>query len=390
VAVVSILSPAVLAPPSGLVVAVPAALAVAVAILPWPIGRVSLAQAAGALGALSLVVDLAYFGPRELALLWLPCEVGGLAILLGRVIRRVPGRRVGAVAAVVGVAATVAPLRFSLRASPPDWQASAWLLIAVMFPIALAVGVGLYLRALDNRRERAVAEARREQRLELARELHDFVAHEVTGILLEVQAAQTREYDPAENRALLARLEEASLRALSSMDETLRALRDPDAGGGDPGSLRRDDLGELPGLVARFRETTTAKVVLDLEEGLAELLPRQVQRAVFRVVLESLTNVRRHAPKATEVRVAVRRVDGAAEETVEVSVVDDGGRGGRLIADRRGGGTGLIDLNERVVALGGTLTAGPEGKGWRVTARLPIAGGGRGAARGEPAPPRPM
>src|SRR5690606_4010789 len=133
------------------------------------------------------------------------------------------------------------------------------------------------------------------------------------------------------------RLEEASLRALSSMDETLRALRDPDAGGGDPGSLRRDDLGELPGLVARFRETTTAKVVLDLEEGLAELLPRQVQRAVFRVVLESLTNVRRHAPKATEVRVAVRRVDGAAEETVEVSVVDDGGRGGRLIADRRGG-----------------------------------------------------
>ena len=69
VAVVSILSPAVLAPPSGLVVAVPAALAVAVAILPWPIGRVSLAQAAGALGALSLVVDLAYFGPRELALL---------------------------------------------------------------------------------------------------------------------------------------------------------------------------------------------------------------------------------------------------------------------------------------------------------------------------------
>ncbi|SDR23392.1 Signal transduction histidine kinase [Thermostaphylospora chromogena] len=373
VAVVTILSPAVLAPLSGLVLAIPTALVVAVAILPWPIGRVSLAQAAGAVGVLSLVLDLAYFGQRDLVLVWLTFEVGGLTILLGRVIREVPGRQVGVVAAVTGAAAVLAPLRFTLRASPPDWRASVVSIILVMFPLTLAVVVGLYLRALDNRRKRAVAEARREQRLELARELHDFVAHEVTGILLEVQAAQTREYDPVENRALLARLEEASQRALSSMDETLRTLRDPDGADGGSGSLRRDDLHELPALVGRFRESSTANVVLDFEEGLADLLPRRVQRTAFRIVLESLTNIRRHATKATEVRVTVRRVEGVAEETVEVSVANNGGRGGLLSADRRGGGTGLIDLNERVVALGGTLTAGPEGKGWCVRAHLPIA-----------------
>jgi signal transduction histidine kinase len=388
VAVVAILSPAVLAPPGALVVAIPAALAVAAAILPWPIGRVSLAQAAAALAVLSLVVDVGYFGPREAALLWLPCEAGGLTVLLGRVIRRAPDRQVAVVAAVTAAAALFVPLRFTLRAAPPDWKASVWVIILDMFPIALAAGVGLYLRTLDKRRERAVARARRDQRLELARDLHDFVAHEMTGILLEVQAAQLREYDPEENRALLARLEGASQRALSSMDETLRALRDPDAQDGehdgDPASLRRDDLGELPGLVDRFREASTAHVVLDLEEELADILPRQTQRAIFHVVLESLTNIRRHAAKATEVRVTVRRARTAAkdardaedakdaEDTVEVTVVDDGGRGGRPSADRRGGGTGLISLNERVAVLGGTLTAGPEGKGWRVRASLPV------------------
>jgi len=99
-----------------------------------------------------------------------------------------------------------------------------------------------------------------------------------------------------------------------------------------------------------------------------------VQRAVYRVVLESLTNVRRHAARATEVTVSVRR---AAEDrdAVDVTVTDDGGRGGLLRLDRRrGGGTGLAELAARVEALGGTLTAGPREKGWRVRARIPIRG----------------
>jgi len=376
VAVVTILLPAVLAPPSALVVAVPAALAVAVAMLPWPIGRVSLAGVGVALGVLSLVVDVGYFGPREAALLWLPCEVCGLTVLLGRVVRGVPGRRVAVVSAVTGAAAVLAPLRFTLRTDPPDWGLSVVLVVMAMFPVALATGVGLYLRALDARRERAVAEARREQRLELARDLHDFVAHELTGILLEVQAAQVQAYDPEENKALLARLEEASQRALESMDETLRALRDPDAHADEPASLRRDRVDELPALVDRFRGAAVRHAVLELEDGLAELLPRQVQRAVYRVVLEALTNVRRHAARATEVKVTVRR-PAEDREAVEVTVTDDGGRGGLLGFDRRGGGTGLIELTTRVEALGGTLTAGQQEKGWCVRARVPIGTGER-------------
>lgn len=374
-----ILLPALLAPPSALFVAVPAALAVAAPMLPWPLGRVSLARTGLGLGAVSLAVTAGYTGMREAALLWLPVEVCGLAVLLGRV--GVPGRRVIVVAAVTGAAAVLVPLRVTLWAEPPDWRLFVVLAVTAMFPVTLAAAVGLYLRALDSKRERAVAEARREQRLELARDLHDFVAHELTGILLEVQAAQVAAYEPEENKALLARLEQASLRALESMDETLRALRDPDGAADEPATLRRDRVDELPALVERFRGAATAHAVLELEDGLAELLPRQVQRAVYRVVLESLTNVRRHAAKATEVTVSVRR---AAEDrdAVEVTVTDDGGRGGLLRLDRRrGGGTGLVELAARVEALGGTLTAGPQEKGWRVRARIPIPDGDRSGDR---------
>lgn len=376
-----ILLPALLAPPSALFVAVPAALAVAAPMLPWPLGRVTLAQAGLGLGAVSLAVTAGYTGMREAALLWLPVEVCGLAVLLGRVVRGVPGRRVIVVAAVTGAAAVLVPLRVTLWAEPPDWRLFVVLAVTAMFPVTLATAVGLYLRALDSKRERAVAEARREQRLELARDLHDFVAHELTGILLEVQAAQVQAYDPEENKALLARLEEASLRALESMDETLRALRDPDGAADEPATLRRDRVDELPALVERFRGAATAHAVLELEDGLAELLPRQVQRAVYRVVLESLTNVRRHAAKARTVTVSVRR---PAEDrgAVEVTVTDDGGgRGGLRRLERRGGGTGLLELATRVEALGGTLTAGPQEKGWRVRARIPIPDGDRSGDR---------
>jgi signal transduction histidine kinase len=83
------------------------------------------------------------------------------------------------------------------------------------------------------------------------------------------------------------------------------------------------------------------------------------------VVIEALTNVRRHAPSATTVTVAVAVHSGV----VEVTVVDDGGAA--PAAPRDGGGTGLAGLDERVRALGGDLHAGPHGAGWRVSCHLP-------------------
>ncbi|MEV6981321.1 histidine kinase [Sphaerisporangium sp. NPDC051017] len=369
-ALVIMLSPALLAGPGDLVVAIPAVAALTAAILPWPIGRVSLAMVAGFLATLSIILDFAYFGRAHTALLWLPVEVLGLTILLGRVVREVRGRLLLLIAGVTGIAPFAAPLRFTLRAPSPDWELLVAAVFMVTFAVGLAAGVGLYLRSLDNQRRRAVTEARRDQRLELARDLHDFVAHEMTGILLEVQAARVREYDPVENRALLARLEDAGQRALDSMDETLRLMRGSDRhpGEGEAEPLRPHGLSELPGLARRFRESTAAHTLLHMEEDLVDLLSRQVQRAIFHVVLEGLTNVRRHAGKVTEVSVTVRRI---ADDQVEAAVTDNGNRNS-LPKDNRRGGAGLIGLNERIAAIGGTLTAGPQERGWRITAHIPI------------------
>lgn len=372
VAVVIILTPVLVTTSGEFLVAVPAVASLAASVLPWPIGRVRIAAVAVFLAALSIFLDFAYFGRPQTALLWLPIEVLGLTIILGRVVREVPGRRVLVVVGVTGLAAFAAPARFTLRTSSLDGELLFASVFMLTFAVALAAGVGFYLRSLDNQRRLAVAEARRDQRLELARDLHDFVAHEMTGILLEVQAARVREYDPVENGALLARLEEAGQRALDSMDETLRVMRGSEgpsgfSGGRDQEPLRPHGLGELPGLVRRFRETVTAHTELDLDEDLADLLPRQTQRAIFHVVLEGLTNIRKHAGRATRVRVTVGR---AQDGRVEATVTDNGGRT-LLRGERRGGGAGLVGLTERIEALGGTMTAGPRERGWHVSASLP-------------------
>ncbi|MFD0885054.1 histidine kinase, partial [Streptosporangium algeriense] len=355
-----VLIPVLVASSGEFLAAVPAVASMSASVLPWPIGRVRIAAVAVFLATLSIFLDFAYFGRPQAALLWLPIEVLGLTIVLGRVVREVPGHRVLLVAGVTGLAAFAAPVRFTLRTSSLDGELLFAAVFMLTFAVALAAGVGFYLRSLDNQRRRAVAEARRDQRLELARDLHDFVAHEMTGILLEVQAARVREYDPVENGALLARLEEAGQRALNSMDETLRVMRGSDGSSGgsydgfSEGSsegfpegssetreqepLRPHGLGELPGLMRRFRETVTAHTELDLEEDLADVLPRQTQRAIFHVVLEGLTNIRKHAGKATKVQVTVGRTpDGR----VEATVTDNGGRTTLLRGERRGGGAGL-------------------------------------------------
>jgi signal transduction histidine kinase len=96
----------------------------------------------------------------------------------------------------------------------------------------------------------------------------------------------------------------------------------------------------------------------------ATAVPSDLAGTVNRIVLESMTNVRRHAPDATEVTVSARTADGH----LVLEIRNDGARG-----DRSGGGYGLVGMAERVGALGGSLHAGPEpGQRWRTTARLPL------------------
>lgn len=377
-AAAAMLLPALVSPPGAWLPAVMAALALAVAISVWPVGPVSLARAAAGLAVLSLAADTVSFGKAGLALLWLPFEAVALLVLLERVVRHVPGPRVGLAGALTGAALVLLPLRFTLHAPQTGLRESVFLAALAFVPAAGATGVGLYLRSLDRRRADAVALARREQRLEVARDLHDFVAHEVTGIVLEAQAAQLGEDGgPVEHRALLHRIEQAGLRALDSMDRTVATLREGDGRTGEPPPTRPHGLADLPELLDRFGSMAAAEVTLSLEDEVAGALSREAEDTAYRVVLEALTNVRRHAPRAGRVEVrAARSTDGA----VEVSVTDGAPAGAlprapREPGGRPGGGTGLAALAERVGAVGGVLEAGPYGQGWRVSCRLPLPAG---------------
>ncbi|WP_107052971.1 sensor histidine kinase [Streptomyces sp. NRRL S-337] len=425
-AAVLLLAPALLAPPGAAPLAILAALTTVVSLLSWPIRRYELAHVAAGTALLSLAADLAYFGPPGLVVLWLPFETVALLVLLGRAVRQVPGSRVGLVGGLTGAAAVLLPLRFTLHAPHTGLKESIFVAALAFFPAACATGVGVYLRSLDTRRAHAVALARREQRLEVARDLHDFVAHEVTGIVLEAQAAQFTAPAPSpptrtpttnapnpphqhqhhpqqewqdqqdqqeQHRALLERIEQAGLRALESMDRTVAALRTAESrersdgkegsAGSEPPSQREPTeppptrphgLTDLPELVDRFSSMTPAEVTLELTE-LTELtgtdsLTREAEDTAYRVVLEALTNVRRHAPRADRVEVSVGRT---ADRTLKISVTNTAGRATSARSPRQGGGTGLAGLAERVSALGGTLEAGPHGngKGWHVRCLLP-------------------
>ncbi|MYS81978.1 sensor histidine kinase [Embleya scabrispora] len=374
-AVSLVLLPLPLAAPVGVLAALPAALAVGGALPRWPIGRVSLTGAAWAAVATSLLIDICYPGPHQLAGFWMPFEFVGLWLTVERVVRRLPGRAAVWLGSALGLAIAALPLRFTLRAPAVTWEASVAMCAVALLPAAATAGVGLYLRSLDDRRTRAVALARRLQRLEVARDLHDFVAHEVTGIVLEAQAGQLDEptgADAEHTRALLARIEQAGLRALESMDRTVRTLRES-AGEDDAAELpepptRVYGMADLPVLVERFAGSGRVRAELDLAPDLAGALPGPLDEAAYFVVLEALTNVRRHAPDTAGVTVAV---GPARTRGIEVSVTDLGGASRPAPAERDGGGTGLAALGARLEALGGSLTAGPHQGGWRVVGLLP-------------------
>jgi signal transduction histidine kinase len=430
------LAPALLSPPSAWPLAVMAALTLATAIQSWPPGRnddngrngqdgangqdrrdgqhgqarldgrgrrdgrggrITLAHAATGAAALSLVTDLVYPGPPGAVIVWYPFETAALLVVLERVVRHVTVPRVAVVGTLTAAAAILLPLRSTLHNPQTGLKESVFAASLCLLPAACATGVGLYLRSLDTRRRHAVALARREQRLEVARDLHDFVAHEVTGILMEVQAAQIDDRDaddPEEWRALLTRVEQASLRALESMDRTVTTLRgakgtaEANTEGGtmdEPPPTRPHGPADLPELVDRFSAGTTAEVTLTLPDWtVTGDLSRETEETAYRVVLEALTNVRRHAARTGRVEVCVRRsADGRA---VELSVTDAGG-GTAPARPRRGGGMGLAGLAERVAALGGALEAGPTEQGWRVRCVLPTAARGTTATTPRETPP---
>jgi signal transduction histidine kinase len=331
----------------------------------WPRRALPVAAGATTAAAVSLVATVVYTGPgNNTVAQWLLVETGAGLWLVTQVVRRAPARTAVPVAVLVVVAIATSPLRVGLWLTPLA-PASELVVVCTCFTLlaVIAAGAGIYLRRLDQEREHSIAAARRAQRVQLARDLHDWLAHEMTGIVLAAQAGQLTATDPKEAARMFHEIETAGTRGLDAMDRALRLLRDAvdDPDGAAERPLTHADVAEV---VHRFTASIPARVDLDLATNLDEQRP-EVVATVHRTVVESLTNVRRHAPTATLVRVAVT---GTAE-TVTVTVTDQGGRPPRR---RRRGGTGLANLTKSVEAVGGTLRAGPDTPaGWTVRIEVP-------------------
>ena len=225
-------------------------------------------------------------------------------------------------------------------------------------------------RAQEAERTRDETARRRavEERLRIARELHDSLTHSISVIQVQagvaVHLARKRGEDVSP--ALLA-IEEAGADAARELRSTLGVLRAADDCDGS-------GLAHLDSLVARTR--AAGQPVTVTMTGMVRPLPPDVDQAAYRIVQESLTNVSRHASRASA---CVRLAYGAGTLTVQVDDDGDGRPAHPEPADRapanpvQGPGLGLIGMRERVSALGGRLHAGPQaGGGFLVRAELPV------------------
>jgi signal transduction histidine kinase len=221
-------------------------------------------------------------------------------------------------------------------------------------------------RAIDAERTREDEARRRagEERIRIARELHDILAHRIS--MISVQSgvgAHLMDRDPDQARRALVAVNQASKEALQELRATLGLLRQVD--GPEPRSPA-PGLAQIEGVVA---SATAAGVEVRLDiTGQPRDLPTGVDLAAYRIVQESVTNVIRHARAATaRIAIAYRRAE------VVIEVEDDGrGMDGLDHPAVGSGGNGLLGMRERAIALGGELDAGPlAGGGFRVLARLP-------------------
>jgi signal transduction histidine kinase len=211
-------------------------------------------------------------------------------------------------------------------------------------------------RQIDQRREQS------EERLRVARDLHDVIGHNIS--LINVQASMgldLMDSQPEQARAALSAIKSASKEALEELRTMLTTLRrDDDVA---PRSPTRG-LDHLPELIELTRAAGLSVEVT--VAGKAPPLPAAVQQAAYRIIQESLTNVARHAGQA---RVTVRVSYDDGDMHVEI---DDNGTARHDVAPAIGTGSGITGMRERAAVLGGELSAGfRPGGGFRVSARLP-------------------
>ena len=304
------------------------------------VGAGALITASFALSATDIAFGGDAFGP-------ILAECGALALVAGPVARSSPapwalGLTVGVFSAQVvsNLVATDVAVAFVLT-------------ILVWASTAGAAGVGLYLRLAGAERDRALLDARNTERIEIARELHDTVAHHVTGMLIQAQAAQLLVHKDADRaEELMADVESAGNEVMGAMRQMVKTLRDA-----EPASM--NSSAAILDLVTRA-EAAGLQVELELVD-----IPPELGPTIVRLTREALTNVRKHSPRASTITIAIERTPSGIDWTV----TNDGSEASARPASNKG--YGLVGMRERVETLGGTFTAGHTDAGWVVAARLP-------------------
>ena len=227
-------------------------------------------------------------------------------------------------------------------------------------------------RAAEAERTREEEALRRvdEERLRIARELHDITAHSLAIVAVQSGAAlHVLDTDPVAARGALVAIRDTSRNALNELRAILGVLRGSGEVPEGAPLAPTPGLARVPDLVAPLRDAGLAVELI--APGIADPLSAFVDASGYRIVQEALTNVLRHAGTA-----AVRATISRDDEALSIEVVDDGAATPATAAASEG--HGIAGMRERALALGGTFEAGPvDGGGWRVAATLPLKGRGQ-------------
>jgi signal transduction histidine kinase len=269
----------------------------------------------------------------------------------------------------------------AVRVSPND----IWPLLLI------ALGAGTLLnraRRLQVEEDRSAQLAVAEERVRIARELHDIVAHGVSLMTIQIAAARrVAATKPDASEQSLVAAEQTGRQTLSELDSLLAVLRGADASIGaassvgapgapvtdaaavDPSDPRMPlpRLADIPALVNSLRDA--GRDVRFCVLGDSPPVPTSVELVLYRVVQEALTNAVRYAGESV---VDIQLIN--TPETITLFVDDEGPGPGAAVEGRPGGGHGLVGMGERLAAVGGSLSAGPRhpGPGWRVQASIPV------------------
>ena len=340
--------------------------------------------------ALVLAAEAAGIG--VLVALRVKVDASFLSVLVSSYSAAVYGSR--RLARVLGVAAAATVLAIGIPAMSGHGTTAAP--VPTLLAAAGAWGVGLAIRRQFALRDAAVAalaaratavaereaeQARRAtlaERLRIARELHDIVAHHLSVVVIQSQGAQrVMSSDTGRAREAMAEVERTGRTALEEMRRLLGLLRTGDAGpcagpcagpdaaeaGAHAPAAGLADLDELAERTRRAGLPVTISV-----NGVTGQVPPDVGLTVYRVVQEALTNTLKHAGPGASSSVSVDRAGG----WLDVLVTDDG-RGAAAASAAPGSGRGTTGMRERVMTLGGSLTIGPRtGGGFGVHARIPV------------------